>query len=303
VRVVIPPGATLADVADTLSARDVIGSTTLFKAYARVRRAQTRLRAGTYDMETGTSFHAALRQLTQGRLATVPMTIPEGFRLRQMVDRIASVTGRSGDDVLAALEDSSRATALGLPGPTLEGYLFPDTYRFTQGVGIDAVIEAMVARYESAWTPERRALLEASGMTEAEAVTLASIVQAEARQTTEMPRIAGVYRNRLDRGWMLQADPTVLYALGGYRARLLFAAIDSVADHPYNTYAQYGLPPGPIGSPGERARDAALAPEGHDFLYFVAFPDGSHAFTRSLAEHNRARADAVRARESGRSGS
>jgi len=103
-----------------------------------------------------------------------------------------------------------------------------------------------------------------------------------------MPRIASVYHNRLRRGWLLQADPTVLYALGGYRERLLFAAIDSVADSPYNTYRQPGLPPGPIGAPGEQAIQATLYPAEEPFLYFVALPDGSHAFSQTLAEHNRA---------------
>ncbi len=107
-------------------------------------------------------------------------------------------------------------------------------------------------------------------------MALASIIQAEARQVTEMPRISGVYHNRIRQGWPLQADPTVIYALGGYRARLLFAAIDSVADNPYNTYTQPGLPPGPIGSPGEAAIDAALSPERHGYWYFVAQPDGYH---------------------------
>ncbi len=121
-------------------------------------------------------------------------------------------------------------------------------------------------------------------------------MQAEARRTDEMPRIAGVYHNRIELGWLLQADPTVIYALGGYRERLLFAAIDSVADNPYNTYTQSGLPPGPIGAPGEAAIEAALTPA-DDYLFFVAWPDGSHVFTRSLADHNRARRDASRARE------
>ena len=140
-------------------------------------------------------------------------------------------------------------------------------------------------------------------MTQREVVTLASIIQAEARVVEEMPRISGVYHNRLEAGWLLQADPTVLYALGGYRERLLFAAIDSVQDNPYNTYSQRGLPPGPIGSPGARAIDAALSPEEHDYMYFVAWPDGSHVFTRSLGEHNAAREDASRAREAGSNGS
>jgi UPF0755 protein len=113
-----------------------------------------------------------------------------------------------------------------------------------------------------------------------------------------MPTIAAVYLNRVRRSYPLQADPTVLYALGGYRARLLFAAIDSVADHPYNTYAHAGLPPGPIGAPGEAALNAVLAPADADFMYFVARPDGSHIFTRTLSEHNRAVAMARRAWDS-----
>ena len=116
-----------------------------------------------------------------------------------------------------------------------------------------------------------------------------------------MPTISGVYHRRLDLGWLLQADPTVLYALGGPRERLLYAAIDSVADNPYNTYTQRGLPPGPIGAPGELAIEAALAPEG-DYLYFVARPDGSHVFTRCLADHNRAKAESQRMRDADESG-
>jgi UPF0755 protein len=137
-------------------------------------------------------------------------------------------------------------------------------------------------------------------MTEREIVTLASVIQAEARHVEEMPRISSVYHNRLELGWLLQADPTVLYALGGPRQRLLFAAIDSVADHPYNTYTQPGLPPGPIGAPGESAIEAALYPAEEDFLYFVARMDGTHAFSRTLAEHNRAVAQARRERAQAR---
>jgi len=147
----------------------------------------------------------------------------------------------------------------------------------------------MVQRYDDVWTDARRSRLAASGMTETEVVTLASIIQTEARRASEMPRISGVYHNRIRDGWRLQADPTVIYALGGYRERLLYAAIDSVADNPYNTYTQPGLPPGPIASPGELAIDAALEPEQHDYWYFVARPDGYHEFNQTLADHNRAK--------------
>ncbi len=242
-------------------------------------------------------MRSVLRKLTRGEVMTVALTIPEGFSVRQMAPRIAEVTGTRADAVVASLERVSLHAAYAVPGPSLEGYLFPDTYRFATGVPVENVVEAMVGRYAAFWTPARRALLETSGMSEREIVTLASIIQAEARRVEEMPRISGVYHNRLTAGWRLQADPTVLYALGGYRARLLYAAIDSVEDHPYNTYTHAGLPPGPIGSPGELAIEAALAPEEHDFMYFVAWPDGFHIFTRSLAEHNSAKQDAQSARQ------
>jgi UPF0755 protein len=298
VTVEIPTGSTLPQVAEILEAHDVVGSATLFRVYARVRRADRELKAGTYTMRTGSSVRTALRRLTRGEVQTLALTVPEGFQLSQIAPRIAEITVRTELEVMAFLSTDDLADRYELPGPGIEGYLFPDTYRFARGVSITGVVDVMVGRYEAVWTPERRARLEQSGMSEGEIVTLASIIQAEARRVDEMRRISGVYHNRLEEGWLLQADPTVLYALGGYRARLLYAAIDSVQDSPYNTYAAQGLPPGPIGSPGELAIDAALEPEDHNFMYFVAWPDGSHVFSNTLAEHNVARAEARRARES-----
>ena len=296
-RVVVPQGASLAQVVDSLAARGVVRGAGLFELYARTRGAAPRIKAGHYAMPAPSSWTSVLRRLTRGEVLTEPLTVPEGFTLAQIAPRIAELSGVPSDSVAAALARPGLEDGLGVPGPGVEGYLFPDTYLFASGVPVETVVATMAARYRSVWTPERRARLEEIGLSEQEAVTLASIVQAEARRVDEMPRIAGVYHNRLELGWLLQADPTVLYALGGYRERLLFAAIDSVADNPYNTYAFAGLPPGPIGSPGEAAIDAALQPDEHDFLYFVAWPDGSHVFTRSLAEHNQAIASARRARQ------
>ena len=297
-RVVVPPGASLGQVVDSLEAQGIVRAAGLFEVYARARGAAPRIKAGQYEMPAPSSWASVVRRLTRGEVITSPMTVPEGFTLAQMAPRIAEVSGVPTDSVTALLESEELAERLEVPGPGLEGYLFPDTYFFASGVSPERIVAAMAARYQSVWTPERRARLEEVGLTEQEAVTLASIVQAEARIESEMTRIAGVYHNRLERGWRLQADPTVLYALGGYRARLLFAAIDSVADNPYNTYAFAGLPPGPIGSPGEAAIDATLRPDEHDFMYFVAWPDGSHVFTRSLADHNQAVDSARRARRS-----
>lgn len=298
VLVEIPAGSTSPQIALILEDNEVVRSATLFHAYVRLRRADRDLKAGTYQLATGSSMASALRSLRLGTVETVAVTIPEGFQILDMAPRLADITGTTPDEVLTSLREAGLADRYDLPGPTLEGYLFPDTYRFARGVPLSSVVDAMVERYREVWTPERRAALDASGMSEREVVTLASIIQAEARQVSEMSRISGVYHNRLRDNWLLQADPTVIYALGGYRERLLYAAIDSVEDNPYNTYSNRGLPPGPIASPGSMAIDAAMAPEPHEFMYFVAWPDGHHIFTQTLAEHNAAKEDARRARES-----
>jgi UPF0755 protein len=216
---------------------------------------------------------------------TFPLTMPEGFTARELAPRVAEATGVEFDSVVRLTRDSAFAAKLGVPGPTLEGYLFPDTYRFAEGLEPADILGEMVARYHAYWTVERRARLDSLPLNERELVTLASIVEEEARVAEERPVIAGVYTNRLEIGMLLQADPTVQYALGEPKERLLFADIERVADDPYNTYTHAGLPPGPIASPGEASLDAALYPADVPFLFFVARPDGSHEFTRTNREH------------------
>jgi UPF0755 protein len=294
VQVSIPTGASFREVVDTLDARGLVRRPGLFRIYARLKGSDHQVRAGPYSFPRPSSWARLLRDLTEGRVLTETLTVPEGFTLRQMAPRIASITGIPEDSVLSELTAPSAEGAWGVPGPGLEGYLFPDSYYLAEGVPIEEVLAAMVGRYRAVWTPERVAARESLGMSEKEVVTLASIVQAEARVREEMPTIASVYHNRLARGHLLQADPTVLYALGGPRARLLYAAMDSVADHPYNTYTHVGLPPGPIGAPGLAAIEATLSPADTDFFYFVAHPDGTHIFSRTLSEHNRAVAESRR---------
>ncbi len=290
----VPGGASFDDVVDTLVARDLVNVPVAFEVVARVRGDDRGVRAGTYEIPADVGWLRLLDQLVEGRVVTVAVTIPEGYTLAQIAPRVAELTEMAVAEVEAAIEGNGAAATWNVPGPTLEGYLFPDTYRFAPGVPLDSVLSAMVERYRSFWTGPRRARAEAIGMTEAEVTTLASIIEGEAALTEEMPIISGVYHRRLEIGYLLQADPTIQYALGGRRERLLYAAMDSVADHPYNTYTHPGLPPGPIGAPGEAALDAALNPADVEFLYFVARPDGSHIFTRSLDEHNQARVTARR---------
>lgn len=285
----IPEGATFSEALDSLQSTQVIGRRLFIHAYARMRDMDQSIKAGTYRIERGAPRRLILEILTTGRVVTHPMTIPEGLTIRGMAPRIAAATGSDSAAVADRLTGTERHVEWEVPGPGLEGYLFPDTYRFAAGIRIETVIATMTEAYRNYWTPQRRAQLKTSELTENEIVTLASIIQAEAVFTSEMPTISSVYHNRLRRGMRLQADPTVLYALGGHRPRLLYAAMDSVADHPYNTYTHAGLPPGPIGAPGAAALDAALVPADTDYLYFVARRNGEHVFTRTLREHNNAR--------------
>lgn len=296
----VPPGAGFGEVLDTLARRGVVDSPRLFEWYARWHDADSRIRAGRYALPAPAPWERIVDDLTRGRVLTEAVTFPEGWRLDEMIPRIADFTGVAPDSIRTLVAGDSAHLAWDVPGPGLEGYLFPETYRFAPGTSPLRVVDTMVEHWKEYWTPERQLLADSLEMDRRQVTTLASIVQAEARHFEEMPRIAGVYHNRLRRGWPLQADPTVIYALGGYRERLLFAAIDSVADSPYNTYTQSGLPPGPIGAPGAAALDASLAPEAHDYMFFVAMPDGTHVFTRTLAEHNRAVAAARRAQRRAR---
>lgn len=299
VQVVVPEGASASRIARILEEKDLVGSPRLFTLYARLGGASEHLKSGTYRIPAGASWGEILDLLEAGAVETIPVTVPEGFSAEQIAALVADVSGLPTDSVVALTTDSLFAAELGVPGPDLEGYLFPETYRVAEGLPARNVLRIMVERYQQFWTPERRALADSTGRSEREVVTLASIVEKEARVVDEMPIIAGVYANRLERGMLLQADPTVQYALGSPRARLLYASIDSVADNPYNTYTHLGLPPGPIASPGEAALAAALQPADVPYIFFVARADGTHEFTRTLREHinakNRIRDAAVRA--------
>jgi UPF0755 protein len=278
----------VATVADTLAAHGVVGWPGLFKVYVRLKGAAGDIKAGTYDLPRGAGWSQALDVLVAGRVVTIALTIPEGFTVRQIAQRVAPIADVTEDTAARQLLDPTLADSLGTPGPNLEGYLFPETYRFAQNVPVRAIAAELVARYQAVWTPERRAALDSIGMSEREITTLASIIQAEARWEDEMPLISAVFHNRLRRRMRLQAGPTVQYALESHQSRLLYSHIDSVADNPYNTYTHAGLPPGPIGSPGAAAIDAALRPAPVPYLYFVAREDGHHEFSRSLREHNQA---------------
>lgn len=299
VEVDVPAGAGTMAVARRLQEAGLVGWPKLFTAYVALRGAEGDLKAGRYSFPEDVGWARLVTALERGEVQTVAVTVPEGFTLRSIAPRLAAVTSASADSVRGVARDSAFVASLGVPGPTLEGYLFPETYRFAHGVSPQVALRTMARRYREFWTPRRRARADSLGLTEREVVTLASIVEAEARVAEERPVIAGVYMNRLERGMRLQADPTVQYALEEPKSRLLYRDIERVADDPYNTYTRAGLPPGPIGSPGEASLEAVLRPADVPYLFFVARPDGSHVFTRTQEEHVRAKNRIRRQRSTG----
>jgi UPF0755 protein len=285
-RVVIPRGASVRTAADSLASAGVIGSPRLFSWYAGRSRRDRAIKPGTYLLPRGAPWRDILDALVDGRGLVVTVVVREGLDLRDIAPLLARTLEVPEDSVRAAAADSAWRARLAVPTPTLEGYLFPATYRFAVGTTAREAVTAMLERFEAAWRPEWDERLRAMGITRHEAMAMASIVEKEARVAEERPVIAGVYWNRVRKGMRLQADPTVQYALPAHVERVLFKHLE--VDSRYNTYRYEGLPPGPIASPGAASIAAALTPAEVPFLYFVAHPDGHHEFRSTFAEHQRA---------------
>jgi len=285
-QVTVPAGASFHAIADSLHARGVVRSARLFRWYATIGGRDRAIKAGTYALTPGHPWRELLELLVDGKGLVLTVTIPEGFDLRRIVPRLASVLAVSEDSVDAAVRDSAWRADLGIDAPTLEGYLFPDTYTFAKGTSARAAVRTMLDRFDAVWRDEWTPRLAVLDITRHEAVTMASLVEKEARVADERPTIAAVYWNRVKVGMRLQADPTVQYALPEHVDRLLFVHLD--IESPYNTYRHDGLPPGPIASPGAASLAAALHPADVPFLFFVAHPDGHHEFRRTFQEHQQA---------------
>lgn len=285
VRFTVPRGATLRAVAESLAARDVVESASLFRFYATLKGQGRAVQAGTYDVPRDGSMDAVLRILVAGRSAERRLTVAEGLMLVEIAAAIEAQLGIPADSVLAAARDDSLRQTLGVPGTTLEGYLYPSSYLVPVGASASDVVRQMATEFRRRWQPAWDARLDTLGLTPDELVTLASIIEGEVRYGPDRPYVSSVYHNRLALGMRLQADPTVIYALG--RRRRLFER-DYQTRSPYNTYVIDGLPPGPIGSPSTESLQAALYPARSELLYFVARPDGKHVFSRTYADHLRA---------------
>lgn len=287
VRVTIPSGSSFSTAVDSLARAKVVTWPRLFRFYASSRNRDRDIKAGTYVFQRGESWNEVLDALERGKGLVHTVTIPEGFALSSIVPLLARALSVSPESVMAAASDSALRHRLDIPSATLEGYLYPDTYTFADGTSPEEAVRVMVTQFEKVWQPEWDARLQALAMSRNDVMSLASIIEKEARLPEERPVISAVYHNRLKRGMLLQADPTVQYALGKHVDRVLYKDLE--VDSRYNTYKHAGLPPGPIASPGKPSIEAALYPANVPYLYFVAHPDGHHEFRKTFAEHNEAR--------------
>lgn len=275
----VPPGTPASQVVRLLAEDGQIRSTRWFRLLLRFSGTDRRLRAGVYKVEKGTSAWGIVRLLSSGRGITIKVTIPEGWTADKIADRLEALGVCGRDPFLAAVSSTAA-----------EGFLFPETYEFPPYLAPAQVRGIMVDHFEETW----KSLVPGGSLsgpvqiggrpwTVLEVVTLASIVEREGGRPEELPLIAAVYHNRLTKRMRLEADPTVLYALGRWKERLLYRDLE--VDSPYNTYRRSGLPPGPIGNPGRLALQAVLAPAPVPFLYFVADDAGGHLFAVTYSEH------------------
>ena len=285
-RVIIPRGASFGQAADSLGKAGLIGSRRIFRLYGRVMGGDRNIKPGTYLLKDGTPWRDIVKALNGGRGLVNTLTIPEGYTIQQIRPLLARTLFVPPESVDAAVRDTALRRRLDIPTETLEGYLFPDTYAFPAGTTASQAVREMVRGFERRWKPEWDSLLPELKINRNDMVTMASLVEKEARVPEERPVIAAVYYNRLRKGMLLQADPTVQYAMGRHVARVMYK--DLATRSPYNTYLHAGLPPGPIASPGAASLAAASNPARVDYLYFVARPDGRHEFTLTLAQHNNA---------------
>lgn len=282
---IVKEGSSLKEVAADLEKTGLITNKTLFVLWTRVKGYGKDIRAGEYSLSPGMAPVQMIEILRKGLVILHPVTIPEGFTRDQIADALAAKGLAGKRRFLELTQDKALLRQYGISGPSFEGYLFPDTYHFSRGTPALAILDTMVKRFKQVVAP----LMEVSqgtGMKFEEVVILASIVEKETGRPEERPLIASVFLNRLRLGMRLESDPTVIYGMENFDGDL--KKKDLADKTPYNTYVIHGLTPGPIANPGLESIKAVMNPARTDYLYFVSKNDGSHHFSKTLAEHNRA---------------
>lgn len=281
----VQTGTSSRTIAKQLVAERLIRSELAFRIALRYRGAGTQLKAGSYQLRRNMSLMQILDELQKGYVTLESWTVAEGLTTIAIAELWETAGFGTAAEFLAATTSPEFLEKQG----TAEGYLFPNTYKFAKGTGADTVVEMMLAEFNRQWDGATGGLDEVEvgnkTFTRHEIVILASIIEKEAGTASERPRIASVFHNRLKHNWLLNADPTVAYALGNPE-RLLTRA-DWEVNSPYNTYQHKGLPPGAICNPGIASIRAALQPEKTDYFFFMAIGEGQHHFSKTIHEHNR----------------
>ncbi len=278
-------GMTLKRIAGELEQQKLIHTPRAFALLAFLKGKQNKILAGEYQLSATMTPQAILDTITTGKFVLHTLTIPEGYRILEIADLVVAAGLGDKKQFVEATRNPEWIQALGIPGHDLEGYLFPDTYKFSKNTGEKKIVETMMRTFREK-TAGLRERGKAMDLTLHEVVTLASIIEKETGQASERRLISSVFHNRLKKKMRLQTDPTVIYALANFDGNI--RKKDLSVESPYNTYLYPGLPPGPIASPGIEALEAAVDPEKTDYLYFVSRQDGTHQFSTNLGDHNRA---------------
>lgn len=293
---IIHRGMSLQQIADSLAQQGFITARDRFIFADKILGWGNQLKAGRYALPPAASNLTLYKIFREGKAAQLRVTLPEGKTAEDFAGILRRALDIDSTDFVRLAQDSALARQLGVPAAHLEGYLYPDTYNFYWGTSPKDIIRVMVQEFHRRMEDSLAQRANELGLKLQEVVTLASIIEGEAMVDSERAIIAAVYHNRLRKGILLQADPTIQYIVPGPPRRLLKRDLE--IDSPYNTYRYPGLPPGPVNNPGMASIRAALYPAGVEYLYFVATGDGSHRFSRTLSEHLKAKRefDKVRAR-------
>ncbi|HET8721236.1 MAG TPA: endolytic transglycosylase MltG [Nitrospira sp.] len=284
--VTIPDRSSFQQVAALLEREELIRSRLAFVWLGRFQAADRKIQAGEYELNASMTPAEILSRLTTGVVVLHPVLIPEGLTMVQIAEIFVQQGLMDRQEALRWMTDPGFIASLGIRAPTLEGYLYPDTYKFPKGVRPKEVLTTMVEHLRQVYGPELQARAKELNMTQHEVLTLASIIEKESGSNGEREEISAVFHNRLKKRIPLQSDPTVIYGLPNYDGNIHKKDLSSPS--PYNTYRISGLPPGPIANPGIQSIRAALYPSNSRALYFVSRNDGTHQFSATLAEHNEA---------------
>jgi len=247
------------------------------------------LKAGEFQFRSSQSTQEILEDLIRGKIYLHPVTIAEGLTARELIADFLAAGFGTAEEFIKAFDEPDAISAWDEKARNLEGYLFPETYFLPKSIPAGGIFEKMVSQFKAVFDESWRRRTSELRMSVRDVVTLASLIEKETSLPDEKTLVSAVFHNRLRRGMRLDCDPTIIYALkqkGHFEGRL--RAKDLKLDSPYNTYLYPGLPPGPICNPGQGSLRAALDPAPEDYLYFVSRNDGSHAFSRSLKEHQMA---------------